>query len=146
MGGFGSGCVCVFAPSEGGPGGPGSSGTATVLPPMGSGSGGPATALPPMGSGSGGPATVLPPMGSGSGGPVTGATALPTVPTVNGTGAGSGVTSSPGVTVPNPGSAGGTFAVTIRQTWSQETAGYDRPASVKVPTTTAGQKLPLVVD
>jgi hypothetical protein len=47
--------------------------------------------------------------------------------------------------VPNPGSAGGTFDIKITQSWSQET-NYDRTGSIKVPATTAGQKLPLVVD
>ena len=36
--------------------------------------------------------------------------------------------------------------IKIRQTWSQEPAGYDRTAMVKVPSTSAGQKLPLVID
>jgi len=57
-----------------------------------------------------------------------------------------GVATAPGAMMPNPGSAGGTFQIKIRQTWSQEPAGYDRTAMVKVPSTSAGQKLPLVID
>jgi len=59
-----------------------------------------------------------------------------------------GVTSGPGVTVPNvpnPGSDGGTFEITIVQSWSQET-DYARVTQVQVPPTTAGQKVPMVVD
>merc|ERR1712047_164706 len=59
-----------------------------------------------------------------------------------------GVTSGPGVTVPNvpnPGSDGGTFEITIVQSWSQET-NYARVTQVQVPPTTAGQKVPMVID
>merc|ERR1711936_701528 len=59
-----------------------------------------------------------------------------------------GVTSGPGVTVPNvpnPGSDGGTFEITIMQSWSQET-DYARVTQVQVPPTTAGQKVPMVID
>merc|ERR1712002_750564 len=59
-----------------------------------------------------------------------------------------GVTSGPGVTVPNvpnPGSDGGTFEITIIQSWSQET-DYARVTQVQVPPTTAGQKVPMVID
>merc|ERR1719237_928092 len=59
-----------------------------------------------------------------------------------------GVTSGPGVSVPNvpnPGSDGGTFEVTIVQSWSQET-NYARVTQVQVPPTTAGQKVPMVID
>merc|ERR1712083_259145 len=58
------------------------------------------------------------------------------------------VTSGPGVTVPNvpnPGSDGGTFEITIVQSWSQET-NYARVTQVQVPPTTAGQKVPMVID
>jgi len=61
---------------------------------------------------------------------------------------GGSVTSGPGVTVPNvpnPGSDGGTFEVTIVQSWSQET-NYARVTQVQVPPTTAGQKVPMVID
>jgi len=61
---------------------------------------------------------------------------------------GGGATSGPGVTVPNvpnPGSDGGTFEVTIVQSWSQET-DYARVTQVQVPPTTAGQKVPMVID
>merc|ERR1712055_1193728 len=61
---------------------------------------------------------------------------------------GGGVTSGPGVTVPNvpnPGSNGGTFEITIVQSWSQET-DYARVTQVQVPPTTAGQKVPMVID
>merc|ERR1712212_882283 len=61
---------------------------------------------------------------------------------------GGGVTSGPGVTVPNvpnPGSDGGTFKITIVQSWSQET-DYARVTQVQVPPTTAGQKVPMVID
>jgi len=61
---------------------------------------------------------------------------------------GGGVTSGPGVTVPNvpnPGSDGGTFEITIVQSWSQET-DYARVTQVQVPPTTAGQKVPMVID
>ena len=54
----------------------------------------------------------------------------------------------PGVTVPNlpnPGSAGGTFEITIVQSWSQET-DYSRVTEVKVPATEAGVKLPVIID
>merc|ERR1712079_290990 len=59
-----------------------------------------------------------------------------------------GVTSGPGVTVPNvpnPGSDGGTFEITIVQSWSQETS-YARVTQVQVPPTTAGEKVPMVID
>merc|ERR1712156_706245 len=59
-----------------------------------------------------------------------------------------GVTSGPGVTVPNvpnPGSDGGTFEITIVQSWSQE-ANYARVTQVQVPPTTAGEKVPMVID
>merc|ERR1711910_3177 len=59
-----------------------------------------------------------------------------------------GATSGPGVSVPNvpnPGSDGGTFEVTIVQSWSQET-DYARVTQVQVPPTTAGQKVPMVID
>jgi len=59
-----------------------------------------------------------------------------------------GVTSGPGVSVPNvpnPGSDGGTFEITIVQSWSQET-DYARVTQVQVPPTTAGQKVPMVID
>jgi len=57
-------------------------------------------------------------------------------------------TGGPGVTVPNlpnPGSAGGTFEITIVQSWSQET-DYPRVTEVKVPATEAGVKLPVIID
>jgi len=47
--------------------------------------------------------------------------------------------------VPNPGSDGGTFEITIVQSWSQET-DYARVTQVQVPPTTAGQKVPMVID
>jgi len=47
--------------------------------------------------------------------------------------------------VPNPGSDGGVFEITIVQSWSQETS-YNRVTQVQVPPTTAGQKVPMVVD
>jgi len=47
--------------------------------------------------------------------------------------------------VPNPGSDGGTFEITIMQSWSQET-DYARVTQVQVPPTTAGQKVPMVID
>jgi len=59
-----------------------------------------------------------------------------------------GATSGPGVTVPNvpnPGSDGGTFEITIVQSWSQET-DYARVTQVQVPPTAAGQKVPMVID
>merc|ERR1712192_200885 len=59
-----------------------------------------------------------------------------------------GVTRGPGVTVPNvpnPGSDGGTFEITIVQSWSQET-DYARVTQVQVPPTAAGQKVPMVID
>jgi len=59
-----------------------------------------------------------------------------------------GVTSGHGVTVPNvpnPGSDGGTFEITIVQSWSQET-DYARVTQVQVPPTAAGQKVPMVID
>merc|ERR1712107_512474 len=82
------------------------------------------------------PTTVAPPATTPPA-PVT--TAAPTT---------GGVTSLPGVTVPNvpnPGSDGGTFEITIVQSWSQET-NYARVTQVQVPPTTAGQKVPMVVD
>merc|ERR1712013_978223 len=88
---------------------------------------------PPVGgSGSGRP----PPGGSGSGGSGSG----PVGGSGNNTGGSGGVTSGPGVTVPNvpnPGSDGGTFEITIVQSWSQET-NYARVTQVQVPPTTAG--------
>merc|ERR1711988_1852621 len=75
------------------------------------------------------PTTVAPPATTSPPTPVT--TAAPT------TGSGS---SGPGVTVPNvpnPGSDGGTFEITIVQSWSQET-NYARVTQVQVPPTTAG--------
>jgi len=62
-----------------------------------------------------------------------------------GTTAGSGSTGAPGPTVPNPGGAGSRFQLTIEQIWPQEPTGYTRTAEVVVPTTTAGQKLPVVI-
>merc|ERR1712107_618897 len=82
------------------------------------------------------PTTVAPPATTPPA-PVT--TAAPTT---------GGVTSLPGVTVPNvpnPGSDGGTFEITIVQSWSQET-NYARVTQVQVPPTTAGQKVPMVID
>merc|ERR1711962_1363171 len=83
------------------------------------------------------PTTVAPPATTPPTPPVT--TAAPTT---------GGVTSGPGVTVPNvpnPGSDGGTFEITIVQSWSQET-NYARVTQVQVPPTTAGQKVPMVID
>merc|ERR1712165_151264 len=83
------------------------------------------------------PTTVAPPATTPPPTPVT--TAAPTT---------GGVTSGPGVTVPNvpnPGSDGGTFEITIVQSWSQET-NYARVTQVQVPPTTAGQKVPMVID
>jgi len=79
------------------------------------------------------------PGGSGSG------SGLTPLPPTGGSGSGSG---GPGVTVPNlpnPGSAGGTFEITIVQSWSQET-DYSRVTEVKVPATEAGVKLPVIID
>merc|ERR1711971_1380744 len=59
-----------------------------------------------------------------------------------------GATSGPGETVPNvptPGSDGGTFEITIVQSWSQET-DYARVTQVQVPPTAAGQKVPMAID
>jgi len=89
----------------------------------------------PGGSGSGSGM----PGGSGSG------SGLTPLPPTGGSGSGSG---GPGVTVPNlpnPGSAGGTFEITIVQSWSQET-DYSRVTEVKVPATEAGVKLPVIID
>merc|ERR1712004_223682 len=83
------------------------------------------------------PTTVAPPATTPSTPPVT--TAAPTT---------GGLTSGPGVTVPNvpnPGSDGGTFEISIVQSWSQETK-YARVTQVQVPPTTAGQKVPMVID
>merc|ERR1712037_330985 len=118
-------CFCVDEEMLNGPmGGNGGNGGG---PP---GGGAPGSGRPPTGgSGSGsGPSG-----GSGSG---------------NGSGGSGGVTSGPGVSVPNvpnPGSDGGTFEVTIVQSWSQET-DYARVTQVQVPPTTAGQKVPMVID
>merc|ERR1719483_279943 len=109
-------CVCI---GESGPPGNG---------PPGQGSGGPGQGSRPPGQGSGGP-------GQGSGGP-SGGSGSPgsTVP-------GSNVTN-----VPNPGSAASELTLSIiSQAWSQESAGYSRTAKVSVPTTTAGQKVPVVL-
>merc|ERR1712158_289071 len=79
--------------------------------------------------------------------PATTTTAAPAT-TAAPTTTGGSVTSGPGVTVPNvpnPGSDGGTFEVTIVQSWSQET-NYARVTQVQVPPTTAGQKVPMVID
>merc|ERR1712158_80062 len=75
-------------------------------------------------------------------------TTAPPATTAAPTTTGGSVTSGPGVTVPNvpnPGSDGGTFEVTIVQSWSQET-NYARVTQVQVPPTTAGQKVPMVID
>merc|ERR1719336_2199332 len=131
------------------PGGMGGGPQGSGRPPVGgSGSGRP----PPGGSGSGRP----PPGGSGSGRPPVGGSGSggSGIGPVGGSGSGNntggtgGVTSGPGVTVPNvpnPGSEGGTFDITIVQSWSQET-NYNRVTQVQVPPTTAGQKVPMVVD
>merc|ERR1719234_859671 len=137
MGGIGSDmCFCVDEEMMNGPmGGNGGNGGG---PP---GSGPPGSGRPPTGgsgSGSGRP----PVGGSGSGGSGSGSSGG------SGSGGSGGATSGPGVTVPNvpnPGSDGGTFEITIVQSWSQET-DYARVTQVQVPPTAAGQKVPMVID
>jgi len=59
---------------------------------------------------------------------------------------GSTVPGSNVTNVPNPGSAASELTLSIiSQAWSQESAGYSRTAKVSVPTTTAGQKVPVVL-
>merc|ERR1719462_973 len=150
-GGMGGGPQGSGRPPVGGSGSgrppPGGSGSGRP-PPGGSGSGRPpvggsGSGRPPLGgSGSGRP----PVGGSGSGG--SGSGPLGGSGSGNNTGLEGGVTSGPGVTVPNvpnPGSDGGTFEITIVQSWSQET-NYARVTQVQVPPTTAGQKVPMVID
>merc|ERR1719370_948793 len=137
-GGIGSDmCFCVDEEMMNGPmGGNGGNGGG---PP---GGGAPGSGRPPTGgsgSGSGRP----PVGGSGSGRPPVGGSG-----SGSGGSGGGGVTSGPGVTVPNvpnPGSDGGTFEITIVQSWSQET-DYARVTQVQVPPTSAGQKVPMVID
>merc|ERR1711915_1038359 len=73
----------------------------------------------------------MPPTGSGSG-------SGPQPPT------GSGPTSGTSLP-PKPVSEETELILTIRQTWSQEPAGYDRTAKVSVPETVAGEKVPVVI-
>merc|ERR1719436_932594 len=126
-GGIGGGPPGGGSPGSGRPP-TGGSGSGSGRPPVGGSGSGSGSGQPPVGgSGSGSSG------GSGSG---------------NGSGGSGGVTSGPGVTVPNvpnPGSDGGTFEITIVQSWSQET-DYARVTQVQVPPTTAGQKVPMVID
>merc|ERR1719341_2197241 len=150
MGGIGSDmCFCVDEEMLHGPmGGNGGNGGG---PP---GGGAPGSGRPPTGgSGSGSGRPPVGGSGSGSGRPPVGGSGSGSGPSGgsgsgNGSGGSGGVTSGPGVTVPNvpnPGSDGGTFEVTIVQSWSQET-DYARVTQVQVPPTTAGQKVPMVID
>jgi len=91
-------------------------------------------------------ATCIDPEAASTSAPTTPPTSPPATTAAPTTGG--GVTSGPGVTVPNvpnPGSDGGTFEITIVQSWSQET-DYARVTQVQVPPTTAGQKVPMVID
>merc|ERR1719239_364943 len=156
MGGIGSDmCFCVDEEMMNGPmGGNGGNGGG---PPGGGppGSGRPPTGGSGIGSGRppvGGSGSARPPTGgSGSGRPPVGGSGSGSSSgsgSGNGSGGSGGATSGPGVTVPNvpnPGSDGGTFEVTIVQSWSQET-DYARVTQVQVPPTTAGQKVPMVID
>merc|ERR1719234_1609472 len=147
MGGIGSDmCFCVDGEMMNGPmggnggnggGPPGSGPPGSGRPPTG-GSGSGSGRPPDGGSGSGRPPTG----GSGSGGSGSGSSGG------SGSGGSGGATSGPGVTVPNvpnPGSDGGTFEITIVQSWSQET-DYARVTQVQVPPTAAGQKVPMGID
>merc|ERR1719436_70589 len=126
-GGIGGGPPGGGSPGSGRPP-TGGSGSGSGRPPVGGSGSGSGSGQPPVGgSGSGSSG------GSGSG---------------NGSGGSGGVTSGPGVTVPNvpnPGSDGGTFEITIVQSWSQET-DYSRVTQVQVPATEAGVKLPVIID
>jgi len=54
-------------------------------------------------------------------------------------------TSSPNPTSgPNPGGPAETKTLTISQTWSQEPNGYERTATLAIPETAAGEKVPVV--
>jgi len=57
-----------------------------------------------------------------------------------------GPTTSPtsGTTIPNPGGAAQELTLSLVQSWSQET-DYTRNAKVTVPSTTSGQKVPVVL-
>jgi len=113
---------------------PTGSGTGPV-PPTGSGSGmeNPMSRCTCVGNGGSGP---TPPTGSGTG-------PGPNPPT--GTGSGSGSSGTTAAPIPNPGSAAYDTTLSISQTWSQEPSGYERTAKVSVPTTTADQKVPVVL-
>merc|ERR1711971_684309 len=57
----------------------------------------------------------------------------------------SSVTTSSGVTSgPNPGGPAEERTLTISQVWAQEPNGLERTASVSIPATSAGQKVPVV--
>merc|ERR1719427_73708 len=63
----------------------------------------------------------------------------------SGSGSGSGSNTSSGSML-NLGGDGGDTVITILQSWTQETEGYQRTAEVRVPPSTSGQKFPVVID